>query len=459
MLLDADRRLAHRSAGLWLEAQRERDALTVAQHLEAGGEEARAALWYRYAAEHALDAGDPRAVIDRAARGLECGAVDHERGRALCSWPAWPTTGWARLTPPSVARSAPSTPPARAPRCGCGPPPSWRWSPAGSATTTSWSGWPAISSARAPARPAAIGSPRWRWWPSELLLVGHGERAHRLLARLEELRDAWSTDSVAGAWRLRAQSIAALVGGDSVAALTLMRSSTELMEQVGARRDQASGLTNVGLPRDHGRPGRGRRGHVAPRAGLGGRPGRGADHHGGDPRTSRWRSTTPGQPHDSLRTARTAEVLARQQDSLRLAGAALVYQARAHLALGQAALARTAAARALEALAAMPPTLCYAQAAAAEAALADGDLAGALAAAAAAERLLDGLGAIEEGDAYVRLVLARVRSAAGDRAEAARLAAAALGRLERAAAGLSDPAARATFAAMPEHVALAALVT
>jgi ATP/maltotriose-dependent transcriptional regulator MalT len=293
---------------------------------------------------------------------------------------------------------------------------------------------------------------------SELLLVGHGERAHRLLARLEELRDAWSTDSVAGAWRLRAQSIAALVGGDSVAALTLMRSSTELMEQVGARRDQASGLTNVGFLETM--VGQAEAAAVTLRRALALADDLGAV-----------RITTvatqnlalaqyyAGQPHDSLRTARTAEVLARQQDSLRLAGAALVYQARAHLALGQAALARTAAARALEALAAMPPTLCYAQAAAAEAALADDDLAGALVAAAAAERLLDGLGAIEEGDAYVRLVLARVRSAAGDRAEAARLAAAALGRLERAAAGLSDPAARATFAAMPEHVALAALVT
>jgi hypothetical protein len=457
MLLDADRRLAHRSAGLWLEAQRERDALTVAQHLEAGGEEARAALWYRYAAEHALDAGDPRAVIDRAARGLECGAVDHERGALLllaCVAHDWlgetDATERCAIGALDAAREGSSV---------------WLRAAAELAVVAGRVGnhHLLVGVARDLERARTGEARRDRVTAlavvaSELLLVGHGERAHRLLARLEELRDAWSTDSVAGAWRLRAQSIAALVGGDSVAALTLMRSSTELMEQVGARRDQASGLTNVGFLETM--VGQAEAAAVTLRRALALADDLGAV-----------RITTvatqnlalaqyyAGQPHDSLRTARTAEVLARQQDSLRLAGAALVYQARAHLALGQAALARTAAARALEALAAMPPTLCYAQAAAAEAALADGDLAGALAAAAAAERLLDGLGAIEEGDAYVRLVLARVRSAAGDRAEAARLAAAALGRLERAAAGLSDPAARATFAAMPEHVALAALVT
>ncbi|MBK9035911.1 MAG: protein kinase [Myxococcales bacterium] len=455
MLLDGDRQLAHRTAGLWLEAQHERDALTVAQHLEAGGEEARAALWYRYAAEHALDAGDPHAVIDRAARGLECGAIDHERGALLllaCVAHDWlgetEATERCALGALDAAREGSAI---------------WLRAAAELAVVAGRLGnhHLLVGVARDVARARTGEARRDRVVAlaivaSELLLVGHVDQARRLLDRIEELDDAWSTDGVAAAWRLRARGIAALVGGDSVAALALMRASTEQMEQVGARRDLASGLTNIGFLEIL--VGRFAEAETTLR-----RAGALAGELGAVRITTVATQNLAlalfygGNPAEGYRTAKVAEQLARAQDSLRLAGAALVYQARALLALARPAEARACAASAVEVLTAMPPTLAYAQAALAAAALADGDLPAATAAAATAERLLDELGAIEEGDAFVRLVLARVRIAAGDHVDARRIITAAVARIEAAATGLSDPDARASFAAVPEHAALVAL--
>ncbi|MBK7075809.1 MAG: protein kinase [Myxococcales bacterium] len=454
-LLDSDRQLAHRTAGLWLEAQHERDALTVAQHLEAGGEEARAALWYRYAAEHALEAGDPHAVIDRAARGLECGAVEHERGGLLllaCIAHDWlgetEATERCALGALDAAREGSAV---------------WLRAAAELAVVAGRLGnhHLLVGVARDLARARAGEARRERVVAlaivaSELLLVGHVDQARRLLERIEDLHDAWSTDGVAGAWRLRARGIAALVGGDSVAALTLMQASTTQMEEVGARRDLASGLTNIGfLEIMVGRFGEA---EATLRRGLALANELGAV-----------RITTVatqnlalalfyrGKPGEGLRTAVLAEQRARDQDSLRIAGAAMVYQARCLLALDRAAEARAVATRALEVLAAMPPTLAYAYGAVAAAALAEHDVAAAAIAATTADRLLEELGAIEEGDAFVRLVLAQVRVALGEPREAARIARGALARIEAAAEGLSDPSARASFAALPEHVALADL--
>ena len=454
MLLDADRQLAHRSAGLWLEAHHERDALTVAQHLEAGGEHARAALWYRYAAEHALDAGDPRAVIDRADRGLACGAVDHERGALLLL--ASVAHDWLGETEATE-------------RCATGALDSAR---EGSAVWLRAATETAVVAGRQGNHHLLVGVARdlarartearrdrvvaLAIVASELLLVGHVDQARRLLELVEELRDAWSADPVAAAWRSRALGIAALVRGDSVAALALMIASTTQMEEVGARRDLASGLVNIGFLEVL--VGRFAEAETTLRRALALSDELGAV-----------RITTVatqnlalavfyrGSAAESLRLARTAEQLARTQASLRIAGAAGIYQVRALLALERPAEAAAVGQRAVAALAQMPPTLTYALAAAGDAALALGDLAAAAEQARRAERLLDELGAIEEGDAYVRLVLARVHLAIGDADAAARVARAAVARIEAAAAGLSDLAARATFAAVPEHAALARL--
>ena len=72
MLTDADRAVGHRLAGEWLERAGEGDAMALAEHFERGGDPARAAGWYRRAAEQAFEGNDLDAALLRAARGLRC---------------------------------------------------------------------------------------------------------------------------------------------------------------------------------------------------------------------------------------------------------------------------------------------------------------------------------------------------------------------------------------------------
>jgi len=79
-LTDADRALGHRLAADWLEHQPNPDALALAEHNERGGRPDRAAGWYARAAARAVDGGDFAAALDRADRGLRCGAEGPVRG-------------------------------------------------------------------------------------------------------------------------------------------------------------------------------------------------------------------------------------------------------------------------------------------------------------------------------------------------------------------------------------------
>jgi tetratricopeptide (TPR) repeat protein len=74
MLTDADRALGHRLGGDWLERAGESDAMAIADHLERGGEHARAARWYERAATQALEGNDLAAVVARVDQGIACGA-------------------------------------------------------------------------------------------------------------------------------------------------------------------------------------------------------------------------------------------------------------------------------------------------------------------------------------------------------------------------------------------------
>src|SRR5262249_3319351 len=63
MLTGADRTLGHRLAADWLERAGDTDALTLAGHLERGGERARAGLAYARAAEQSLEGADLSGVF------------------------------------------------------------------------------------------------------------------------------------------------------------------------------------------------------------------------------------------------------------------------------------------------------------------------------------------------------------------------------------------------------------
>jgi eukaryotic-like serine/threonine-protein kinase len=72
MLTDEDRALGHRLAGAWLEAQREPDAVVLAEHFEKGGAGARAGVHWGRAAERASWGGDAARAIAYLERGLAC---------------------------------------------------------------------------------------------------------------------------------------------------------------------------------------------------------------------------------------------------------------------------------------------------------------------------------------------------------------------------------------------------
>jgi tetratricopeptide (TPR) repeat protein len=80
MLTETDRTFGHRIAGAWLERTGEKDALTLADHLELGGEPTRAVPWLIQAAQAALDGFHLEALVALVERGNACSPGDAERG-------------------------------------------------------------------------------------------------------------------------------------------------------------------------------------------------------------------------------------------------------------------------------------------------------------------------------------------------------------------------------------------
>ncbi|HEU0031486.1 MAG TPA: protein kinase [Kofleriaceae bacterium] len=75
MLTENDRKLGHQLAGQWLELVGEGDAMLLGEHIERGGNPARAIEHYLRAAEQALAACDFAEASARADRGIRCGAT------------------------------------------------------------------------------------------------------------------------------------------------------------------------------------------------------------------------------------------------------------------------------------------------------------------------------------------------------------------------------------------------
>ena len=69
-----DQLRAHHGAACWLEGIGENEPMVLADHYFRGGARDAAEPWYRRAAQHALDADDLQAVIDRAEKAVACGA-------------------------------------------------------------------------------------------------------------------------------------------------------------------------------------------------------------------------------------------------------------------------------------------------------------------------------------------------------------------------------------------------
>ncbi|WP_437964134.1 protein kinase [Sorangium sp. So ce260] len=81
MLTERDRRVGHALAGDWLERAGSADAMALAEHFEIGGAPSRAAEAYLRAAEEALRGNDLVMALERADRGIGCGAAGDTAGR------------------------------------------------------------------------------------------------------------------------------------------------------------------------------------------------------------------------------------------------------------------------------------------------------------------------------------------------------------------------------------------
>jgi serine/threonine protein kinase/tetratricopeptide (TPR) repeat protein len=79
LLTEADRRTGHLAAGQWLESVGETDGIVLARHAVEAGDQKRALAFYTRAAERSLELYDFEEALDRAEKGMDCGA----EGQAL----------------------------------------------------------------------------------------------------------------------------------------------------------------------------------------------------------------------------------------------------------------------------------------------------------------------------------------------------------------------------------------
>jgi tetratricopeptide (TPR) repeat protein len=90
MLPDEERRLGHYLVGCFLEDVGESDPLVLAEHFQRSGDLARATVLYARAAEKAYNDNDLQGVLERAEKGLACGAEGETRGTLIefqaCVW-------------------------------------------------------------------------------------------------------------------------------------------------------------------------------------------------------------------------------------------------------------------------------------------------------------------------------------------------------------------------------------
>jgi predicted ATPase len=108
LMADDDQALAHAHMAAWLERAGELDAAVLAEHFERGRDLARAAVWFRRAAELSLEANDFTTAIERAKRCEECGAAGKARPRM-----AWAACRRAELDLRRVEGDRASRPPER----------------------------------------------------------------------------------------------------------------------------------------------------------------------------------------------------------------------------------------------------------------------------------------------------------------------------------------------------------
>ena len=465
MLTDADRALGHRLAGAWLEQAGHTDDMAIAEHFRRGGEPARAVVWYRRAAEHALEANDLTAALERVALGVAAGAsgealgalglveaearvwrgelaLAEERSREVTTLLATGTAPWFRAVTQAVNAAG---------KLG-GFDRVMRWvDPAVTAVPERGAGG---------AQVACLA-----WIATHLIFGGRYADADAVLGDLDhaagDLR-RMDPQVIAGLHGVRA--IRATVTGDLGAGLDGFRAALAAFEQTGDQRNAAAVRSNLGFVL--GELGDFGGAEEALRAALAA-----AERMG-------LHDLTTASLHNLGRVVahlgRVEEARALEQRALeayteqgdpRMAGSARAYLAQIAVLAGDFAAAEREAGLAAEALRAAPPLRAGALSVLARALLAQGRAAEALEVAREAFSQLETLGSIEEGESMVRLVYAEALAAQGAQgAQGAEspgalvAAVSARDRLLTRAARISDPAWRERFLQhVPENARTLAL--
>jgi tetratricopeptide (TPR) repeat protein len=457
MLTEDDRVLGHRLAGAWLEQAGHPDDMAIAEHFRRGGEPARAVSWYQRAAEHALEANELAAAIERVALGIAAGAsgdalsglglVESEarvwrgelalaeaRSREVTTLVASGTTPWFRAVTQAVNAAG---------KLG------------GFDRVLGWVA-PAVA-----ARPelGALGAQVscLAWIGTHLIFGGRYDDADAVLAELTraagDLRGI-EPQAVAGLHGVRA--IRATVRGDLGAGLDGFRAALTAFEQTGDQRNAAAVRSNLGFVLgelgDFAGAEEALRGALsaAERMGL----------H--DLTTASLHNLGRVVAHlGRIEEARALERRAldayTEQRDPRMAGSARAYLAQIALLAGDFAEAEQEARAAAEALRVAPPLRAGALSVLARALLAQGRAAEALVCAREAFSQLETLGSLEEGESMVRLAYAEALAALGAERSAAAASGARARLLERAAR-ISDPAWREQFLrSVPENARTLAL--
>ncbi|HUS66424.1 MAG TPA: AAA family ATPase, partial [Kofleriaceae bacterium] len=467
MLTDADRRLGHRLAAIWLEAHGEAEPLTLAEHHERGGAPEIALGWYRRAAEQALGGNDLDGVLVRVAAAHRCADAlttlpdATRREQAYTSVIEAEARNWRGefdLAAAAARRAAEALPPGDA----------WWYAAVGEAAMA-FGVMGAGDEVRRlltwlPEGPDALTGDRQvlalTRLAEQLIITGSPDAADPLVARLAPLVGADSPAPPASAGRVLSMlTLHRRFRGDAAAAHALASQAISAFER-------AADLRNACVQR-------GRLGYALLEVGFAAEAERLLSavalqtdklHLANVAATARHNLGLTlarlGRFDEARRVETQAIAEFRQLGNRRMQGASYEYLALIELAAGTDA-AETAARAAVEIAQAepvLPLNLSESLAILAQALLACGRSDEAHAAAARAVEILDALGGIDDGEALIRLTWVESLFARGDAPRGKEALALAEERLIERARAMTDPAMRRAFLeAVPENARTVAL--
>ena len=432
----------------------------LAEHFERGGEPARAAGWYRRAAEQALEGNDLEAALMVARKGIACsaGAGDEARGRLellLAEAHRWRAEHESALSHGLAAMGI--LPPGSAP---------WYAALGEVAETSVRAGKPALleeltqqmCAVEAPPEATPMRAVAALRLTMPLLFAGRFALADQLLDLVSRLLGLLSADDAAVVARVHvAYGTRALYRGDPGEYLRRAAAAASSFEDAGNLRSACVQQVNVGcVSMEIGAYDEAERSLTAAlasaqRMGLSAVAAAARNNLG-------MALARRGALDDALRLEREAIAAAVTQRDRRLEAGSRTYLAHILAWQGDFAGAAREASAAVELLSLAPPLRAAALAILGHVLLLQGRIAEALAATREAMSLLQALGGLEEGESFVRLVHAEALHAAGDTVFAGVALQTARARLLERAAKISVPAWRETFLTrVPENARTLAL--